>query len=357
MAKELVPSAATQRAWFDKVELLYNWSHQLHEDADGLPGNQQKVPPGEGRVPLTFATWKRNVSLLDPASYGPTLRTSTGLGFLEPTLEGLTRVTQRGEALGCACDAALKAAPGYAALANVTATTASAQEAAALYPHWRRKAITSAEQAEFRAAFFNAAVIGEATLSEDSAPIERRSASVALILAVLRANPGLDTIGVRREMAWGAPLAADTPALDVLEHMRVYWQVVQVRQAQRLALEALLGFVEEDLSAFHAHDSETLAQRLVNAVPPADLPAARLAAPLPATVAARCAEGVALSGAPCGHRCARDRSRGATGQARGDASARAAGLLRLGSACLCAQHRPGIALGAHAAGERRLLAP
>ncbi len=72
---------------------------------------------------------------------------------------------------------------------------------------------------------------------------------------------------------------------SVLQRMRVHWQVVQVRQAQRLAREALLGFVEDELSAFRAHDSETLAQRLVNAVPPADLPAARLAAPLPATVA------------------------------------------------------------------------
>src|SRR5258706_9704771 len=53
----------------EKVELLFNWSHQLVKTSRGLAvGSTSKPPKSSGSVPLSFEAWGRNASWMAAAN-------------------------------------------------------------------------------------------------------------------------------------------------------------------------------------------------------------------------------------------------------------------------------------------------
>lgn len=227
----------------EKVEVLFNWSHRLAGDDAGHVGREQKLPAANAVVPLTFAAWKRNVSVIDAANYGPSLKTDNGLGFLVQTHRDVFVPTKAGTKLAAALDKSLARLKDRDRLARTDDLQGDEGFARDLYDGWVSKAPTPEESEIFRDAFYQAEAIEAPTRAGE------RSASLHLVLLALRrAGRPLTADEVRRSLCFD-PLA-DDPAdghATVLRARQRLWQVLQVRQAQRLAFEALFGWAESRL--------------------------------------------------------------------------------------------------------------
>ena len=90
-----------------KVETVFAFSHVNENDAVGLPGRQQKVPPGDV-IRFQFAEFKRAGSILDAALYGPAIKSLSGLGFLASPDGKFLKVTPSGRKLALVLDALLQ---------------------------------------------------------------------------------------------------------------------------------------------------------------------------------------------------------------------------------------------------------
>lgn len=224
----------------EKVEVLFNWSHHLAHDDAGLVGNSQTPPAAEGVVELSFAAWKRNVSLLDAVNYGPSLKVDNGLGFLVQAKRDIYVPTNVGEALAGALESALAQCTGHDALASVDSIRGDTGLAIDLYPGWISTSPSLEESSIFRGVFYQPDRIGKSDRHGE------RSASLRLILLALgRAATPMTVHELRRSMCL-APLPDELlePHAGALRERQRLWQVLQLRQAQRLAFEALFGWAE-----------------------------------------------------------------------------------------------------------------
>jgi hypothetical protein len=214
------------RVWKEKVETLFTWGHKL-AGTTGVPGTDAK-PPGQGAVPLDFASWKRspvNTSLMAAVQYGPAAKTIDGLGFLEPLelAEALDRKL---------CD--------FALLDDLGPAAATAEDASEIYPAWSVRAPSKREQNIFRRAFYNHEAVGEQT------PLGRRSTTLRLAIEALEtAGRPLSADEVRESMFRGEGGRRRLAAVDPkLKRMWLSWVILQVRQCQRFAMEGLLSWFE-----------------------------------------------------------------------------------------------------------------
>lgn len=230
----------------DKVEVLFTWGHQLNH-LRGVPGLDSKCPPSTSRgVELSFPAWDRkrhNTSLQAPVQYGPALKTGDGLGLAEPVMKGLLHVTTAGEALAKALDRRLATSSNYALLTKLAATHGKEADAREVFRLWRVDSPT----AEERRAFLP--VLYDPEAREKHTAIGQRSAMIHAILHLLRqARKPLTEEQIRCSLAW-----LHLPGGRALEYTgNVYslllrWRVLQIRQAQRSGLEALLSWLEHRL--------------------------------------------------------------------------------------------------------------
>lgn len=227
-----------------KVETLFVWSHVQHGDAAGLPGNQQR-DNGSSTLTFQFSAFKRTASLLDAALYGPAMKTQNGLGFLY-SVDGFFKTTPAGEALALALDANLRkelTREQYDFLASVDAVRIERSALAGFVDGWHTDAPTPAEQKAFAGQLYQAGEIGKPH------PAGIRSTVLHLVLQTLKINDGMTSGGMRRHMAC-SPLPEGLlrhPSAQTFRYAKLAWQLLQVRQAQRLGLEGLFGWVERCL--------------------------------------------------------------------------------------------------------------
>lgn len=226
------------RVWKEKVETLFTWGHKL-AGPTGVPGTGAE-PPGQGAVPLDFASWKRspmNTSLMAAVQYGPAAKTIDGLGFLDPLGEGFYQTVNEGVELAEALDQKLR---DFALLDDLGPAVATAEEAAELCPAWSVRTPSKREQKTFRRAFYNHEAVGEQT------PLGRRSTTLRLAIEALEsAGRPLSADEVRVIMFRGRGGRKRLASVDPkLKRMWLSWVVLQVRQCQRFAMEGLLSWFE-----------------------------------------------------------------------------------------------------------------
>jgi hypothetical protein len=252
------PSGEQLRVWKEKVETLFTWSHKL-EGLQGLPGISFN-PPASGAVPLEFQPWGRtalNTSLMAAIQYGPAAKTLDGLGFLEPETGPFFRTCAEGRELAAALDFNLMAADVTHLLSSLAPASATPEVAHDFYPGWAVSSPTARERAAFRRAFFNADEIGK-----DSA-VGRRSSTVRLIQefvesATVPVSQAQIREGLFHGRVNGSQISWKNPDLAI---GRSRWQVLQIRQLQRIGIEALLSWFEFRLQAHLDRDTDAIARR------------------------------------------------------------------------------------------------
>ena len=255
VANQKMVTSDQLRVWQEKIEILFTWSHVLH-GVGGIPGTQAVVPK-TGFAPLDFASWKRqpsSTSLMAALQYGPAAKSPDGLGFIEQTESGLFRTTGFGNHLAEALNKALEGVGRSKLLRDLTDASATPAEAAELYRHWAIQTPTSKERRAFWSAFFSEASLGNGTRAGE------RSVTLLLVMQTLRTASGFRTEDeIRSALFHGMvtqrkPFSVPRPFITQWHH----WICLQVRQAQRLALESLLGWLERRLTNEHEHDVEII---------------------------------------------------------------------------------------------------
>lgn len=231
----------------EKAEVLFTWGHQLA--GVGVPGRLSKCPEGHaGWVELTFKAWQRsprNTSLQAPVQYGPAMKSRFGLGFAEPVAESLHRVTDRGEALAEALDVRLRKSSAYDLVSDLSTRKGRRADAEALFSAWRVDAPSKAESKIFLPAFF------DETDSEDGSSLAVRSGTIQAVRDVLRAaGRGMSEDSIRTSLAYRRlPTGQKIKLSHEPASNADKWFILQVRQAQRAALEGLLAWLERRMGS------------------------------------------------------------------------------------------------------------
>jgi hypothetical protein len=240
----------------DKVENLFVWSHQLARIA-GLPGITAKAPSpnAKGEVSLAFIDWDRkytSTGLMAAINYGPSSKSPDGLSFLKRAEGDFFATCGEGIVLAKALDEQLRQSPYYPVLSGIDIVTATADAASSLYSHWSVLTPSSKERAAFANAFY------APDAADTDSQLGRRTATLLLISRVL--DDQSTPIGegeIRRRMVLRRPLASDRSGLRAAW---LRWFILQLRQAQRISLEALLAWLEIQLIRNGQRDIEALVE-------------------------------------------------------------------------------------------------
>lgn len=253
----------------EKTEVLFGWSHQLVSEGVGLVGNAQICPTADGEVPLSFAAWSRNVSWLDPVFYGPSLKDESGLGFLVRHRSGLYGIHAPGVTLAVSLDTCLKRQGAcYEKVASIHDLSCLRDIATAIHNGWSVSSPSAEEKAAFRGVFYCPTELHVLAGQRHWNARARRAAAIELIQFVLAdAKRPLTVNEIRRAMA--VKELGDKDSLlnrDALISCQELWRVLQLRQAQRLALEALFGWSEKQIWLGTARNSESLVEVMLSAV-------------------------------------------------------------------------------------------
>jgi hypothetical protein len=246
------PELRQQQVWQEKVEVLFTWGHILN-GVRGIPGTDSR-PPRSGAVSLDFETWKRiptSTSLMAAVQYGPAAKVSDGLGFIEPVPDarGMFRTTGFGIQLAEGLESSLDGRDMRKLLSSLVRATGTDNDANKLFPGWSILTPSRKEKNAFQLAFF------DKNASSPKDAIGKRSSTLRLILSALdHASHALTVDEVRSAMFHksGRQKPNGNWQDEVSWHK---WIALQVRQAQRLAMEAILFWIEERLN--HARDRET----------------------------------------------------------------------------------------------------
>jgi hypothetical protein len=246
------PELRQQQVWREKVEILFTWGHVLN-GVRGIPGTDSRAPRSPA-VSLDFEAWKRiptSTSLMAAVQYGPAAKVSDGLGFIEPVPDarGMFRTTGFGIQLAEGLESSLNGKDTGKLLSSLVLVTGTENDANKLFPGWSIQTPSRKERSAFQLAFFDK----NATGAKDA--LGRRSSTLRLILSALNhASHPLRVDEVRSAMfhKLGRRKVNGDWHDEVSWHK---WIALQVRQAHRLAMEAILFWVEERLN--HARDRET----------------------------------------------------------------------------------------------------
>jgi len=240
------PSTEQLAAFKEKVETLFTWGH-VNEGLGGLPGvASYKNAQGRGRVSLRFKDWKRsatNTSLMAAAQYGPAMKLPYGLGFLEPVRASFFRTSGTGLELAKALDKQLSRTSSYGLLDSLERDHGSAKDALNLLSGWDVRRPSASERSTFLNAFYRKEAIGR------DSRIGRRSTTLTLALRVLEGSTRpLNADEIRERMTYrqftrGRPYPLESELLSAWYR----WLSLQVRQAQRFAMEVLFVWIEYQL--------------------------------------------------------------------------------------------------------------
>lgn len=228
------------RRFREKVELLFTLGNP---DFSQIAGQTRRtfLPDGVQRFPLEFKAFgDYKISWLDAAVYGPSLNSDSGLGFLQRAPGIAYRPTPRGEELATALDESLRRSVYYGELADVERNTGTNAMVKDLGKRWAVRGSSAKERTAFRKAFFP-----DGAGEEGSSLHANRVAMLKLVIRALRALRGRGTVDeVRQTIARGADPNGRSIDLSACEKTQSVWAVLQIRQLQRLAHEALLRWLE-----------------------------------------------------------------------------------------------------------------
>lgn len=220
----------------------YEVADEIGASRGGLgSGSYQHLPP-TGPIPLRFDEYRRTrqTSALAAVQYGPSAR-PPGLDFLADVGGVSVPTKERGRALALALDRELRRSAHYAVLTRHP-LPGRLPRGAALDLARHGLVIPGAEggRRPERAPYVSA------LFSLDGRPTgDRRAHTLALVLHALDVLGDEDDVGEHdlraHFLAWrGRP----SPVPPALESTLRRWQVFQVRQVQRFALETWLALVE-----------------------------------------------------------------------------------------------------------------
>lgn len=232
--------ASRFRQFREKIELLFTLGNPDFPQIAGQTRRNFLDEKGK-RFPLEFSAFgSYKVSWLDAAVYGPSLNAESGLGFLERAPGNSYRPTAVGEELALALDDSLQRADHYRTLCDVDNNGGSRELVEDLADRWAVRKSNAKERACFRKVFFPEEV-GE----EGSTLVANRVAMIRLVLEAVKAQGHGATIDqVRQSIARGITRRGKRVTVPEATRTQAMWSVLQIRQLQRLAHEALLRWVE-----------------------------------------------------------------------------------------------------------------
>ncbi|MDD2736265.1 MAG: hypothetical protein PHF56_20225 [Desulfuromonadaceae bacterium] len=246
----------------EKIEILFTWGHH-GLGLPKVPGIEAKQPAStNGTVELSFSAWKRdpdNTSLMAAPTYGPASKTTGGLLFLEPVEKDVFRAYGNGVQMAEALEKSLKDAPGYDFLTSLKEFKADENIAKGLFHAWDLRSPSDAEMAAFAVSFYDSQLINSAT------PLGRRSATVALVLELLQeSSDPLAEKDIRIALSYRR--LKSKPIMNLsksLETAWIRWFILQIRQAHRLAFEAIFAWVEDRLIRHKDRDTVVLVDAIM----------------------------------------------------------------------------------------------
>ncbi|MCW5297705.1 hypothetical protein DXT88_05900 [Herbaspirillum lusitanum] len=255
--------AAKEYALFrEKIEALFIMSHQLAGiSLTGTAGAQQRIDQRK-LTTLKFPSMGRQHanSLINAVNYGPGLKGNSGYQFAysHPEIPQAFLVTKAGARLALALDERLRkklSDTNYAFLRALDDFEISTENVEAFATAWNIEKPSKQEKIQFFSRFYP---------TNSSVPQEQeRSATLDLILAVVNSNSEYQTVGdIRRTMTMSNSL--DLP--DDVVRAQWRWRALQLRQAQRLALESLFGYIERCIWQEDMHSTLQYAARMTEAV-------------------------------------------------------------------------------------------
>lgn len=218
----------------EKVEILFTWGNRGADT--GIVGSSRKFPEAKtGFHRLSFKDLgSERVSWFDAATYGPSFRTGGGLGFIQQAHGGTYRTTPLGQQLAAALDKSIRNSVAYERLADIDDQFGNRSMADSLAKRWKVHESTSEE----RRVFQQALMAGAGRLADLSVMIE------IVRQAVHDLNGPVGSQAIRDHIA-RATITHDMRVERPAEaRQRALWSVLQIRQLQRLAMEAILRWVE-----------------------------------------------------------------------------------------------------------------
>jgi len=247
------PSESQLGIFKDKVEILFTWGHH-GLNLPKIPGITSKPPKTDEAVELSFSAWTRsidNTSLMAAPNYGPASKNTGGLGFIAPVSGAFYKVCGNGIKLAEALDVQLAKRTSYALITTLNPVNGDEGNAKDLLPSWDVRTPSLDEQKYFQSSFYNQNEIGCTT------KIGLRSATLSLIMKILDyADTPLSEAELRVAMAYGKlPQRDYLPLSGNLETARLRWLILQVRQAQRLALESIFSWTERRIMSFEEKET------------------------------------------------------------------------------------------------------
>ena len=238
----------------DRLETVFIWSHILAKKSEGLPGRLVlgRALPGKGdskSYSFSDKEWealrkdrRANTSVMSAVQYGPSIRISEGIGWLAPIKGAFRPVDDVMDAVNAFDQSVSQDLP--AALTNLDGGALTSKRALQLYPKWSSSKPTPTERRVFRALFFEHGKAAKHKTREF-----RRYATLELIRGVLgSAGKPLDADSIRR-MMFTCRLAGNKKIHIEAELVPAHkcWLALQARQLQRIGLEALLVWVENEI--------------------------------------------------------------------------------------------------------------
>lgn len=223
------------RDFVDRIEVIYSWSQFLRDGTTELPGRTVLQPLLKSEsYRFGGANWKKrrearrdSTAFSAAVNYGPTLKS---LGWLSPHREHPDVMIASDEA-GPALDAfekkieAFLRHPAFSELGSVEVSRKDIEEWA---EHWAIDSPTSPEKA----------FISDALLGARASAVRRKG--IEFMLAVAERTDVADVDKVRKAMA---QRASRRELSEDFDEVSIAWRRIQVRQAFRLALEALFSWI------------------------------------------------------------------------------------------------------------------
>ncbi|MCC5610553.1 hypothetical protein LC612_28340 [Nostoc sp. CHAB 5834] len=235
----------------EKMELVVGW---VNRNALGLPGSTRKFPDSGGWVELQFGSFDNSqATLFTDATYKPSI--TNGLQLLRRGSSGGYVCTDKGRALAEALDYQLKGLEGYRWLCAIDKLNCRQSLIDTLSPALDVNKPSKREQKSFLSSFYPEEVTEREPGAEGA--FDRKAALTLMMNAIETINdekaaagelPGATEDEIRATMASGRAPGGTCVPMGQSENVQGWWAVLQVRQLQRLATEALYCEVERWIS-------------------------------------------------------------------------------------------------------------
>lgn len=229
----------------EKVELALLWANP---GAQGIAGSRREFPTHDQPIEFAFNTFGvSEATLFAAVTYKPSL--TNGLRFLEARIGNTYGCLPFGEALADAFDQSARELPGYRWLKAPDKLMGKRSQVDALAPALDVEKPSPAEQAAFIDSFFPAELDDDAR-NDDRARWLTLTLMLRSIDALCKAKKAIgeeasaSSDEIRACMARGISSAGTSVVDEDLARVQAWWAVLQVRQLQRLCLEALYCVVE-----------------------------------------------------------------------------------------------------------------